>query len=157
VRDGEVVLMDCGCAVQGYQSDISRTFVFGEPMPSSARSGTDARGQAHRHRNRARGRARGCGRRRRCARNTRNGVRARYKLPGTSHRTGHGIGLDGHEPVNLVHGRNHAASRLACVSATNPGLSTRQVRHPLEDCFHMGEKEPVWFSKPPDSLDKPFG
>ena len=30
VRDGEVVLMDCGCAVEGYQSDISRTFVFGE-------------------------------------------------------------------------------------------------------------------------------
>src|SRR6185436_4587936 len=30
VRDGEVVLMDCGCTVQGYQSDISRTFVFGE-------------------------------------------------------------------------------------------------------------------------------
>ncbi|HET7810780.1 MAG TPA: Xaa-Pro peptidase family protein, partial [Steroidobacteraceae bacterium] len=30
VREGEVVLMDCGCNVQGYQSDISRTFVFGE-------------------------------------------------------------------------------------------------------------------------------
>ena len=30
VRDGEVVLMDCGCTVEGYQSDISRTFVFGE-------------------------------------------------------------------------------------------------------------------------------
>ena len=30
VRDGEVVLMDCGCSVEGYQSDISRTFVFGE-------------------------------------------------------------------------------------------------------------------------------
>ena len=29
VRDGEVVLMDCGCTVEGYQSDISRTFVFG--------------------------------------------------------------------------------------------------------------------------------
>src|SRR3546814_3975931 len=31
VRDGEVVLMDCGCHIHGYQSDISRTFVFGEP------------------------------------------------------------------------------------------------------------------------------
>ncbi len=30
VRDSEVVLMDCGCTVEGYQSDISRTFVFGE-------------------------------------------------------------------------------------------------------------------------------
>ncbi|MEQ9662015.1 MAG: Xaa-Pro peptidase family protein, partial [Parasphingopyxis sp.] len=31
VREGEVVLMDCGCNVLGYESDISRTFVFGEP------------------------------------------------------------------------------------------------------------------------------
>jgi Xaa-Pro dipeptidase len=31
VKEGEVVLMDCGCNVQGYQSDVSRTFVFGEP------------------------------------------------------------------------------------------------------------------------------
>ncbi|MBS0479418.1 MAG: aminopeptidase P family protein, partial [Proteobacteria bacterium] len=29
VADGEIVLMDCGCTVQGYQSDVSRTFVFG--------------------------------------------------------------------------------------------------------------------------------
>jgi Xaa-Pro aminopeptidase len=27
----------------------------------------------------------------------------------------------------------------------------------LEDCFHMGAKEPVWFSKPPASIDEPFG
>jgi Xaa-Pro dipeptidase len=33
VRDGGVVLMDCGCAVHGYQSDISRTWVTGTPTP----------------------------------------------------------------------------------------------------------------------------
>jgi len=27
-----------------------------------------------------------------------------YKHPGLSHSTGHGIGMEGHEPVNLVHG-----------------------------------------------------
>jgi Xaa-Pro dipeptidase len=31
VRDGSIILMDCGCSVEGYQSDISRTWVFGEP------------------------------------------------------------------------------------------------------------------------------
>ena len=31
IRNGSVVLMDCGCIVHGYQSDISRTWVFGEP------------------------------------------------------------------------------------------------------------------------------
>ena len=31
MSDGSVILMDCGCTVRGYQSDISRTWVFGEP------------------------------------------------------------------------------------------------------------------------------
>ena len=80
-----------------------------------------------------------------------------YKLPGTSHRTGHGIGLDGHEPVNLVHGEATPLAPGMCFS-NEPGIylpGKFGIR--LEDCFHMGEKEPVWFSKPPDSLDKPFG
>ena len=31
VREGSIILMDCGCTVHGYQSDISRTWVYGEP------------------------------------------------------------------------------------------------------------------------------
>ncbi len=33
VREGSAILMDCGCAVHGYQSDISRTWVYGEASP----------------------------------------------------------------------------------------------------------------------------
>jgi Xaa-Pro dipeptidase len=80
-----------------------------------------------------------------------------YKLPGTSHRTGHGIGLDGHEPVNLVHGETTPLAPGMCFS-NEPGIylpGKFGIR--LEDCFHMGEKEPIWFSTPPPSLDKPFG
>jgi len=80
-----------------------------------------------------------------------------YKLPGCSHRTGHGIGLDGHEPVNLVHGEATPLAPYMCFS-NEPGLylpGKFGIR--LEDCFHMGEKEPIWFSAPPDSIDKPFG
>ncbi len=29
IREGSTILMDCGCSVEGYQSDISRTWVFG--------------------------------------------------------------------------------------------------------------------------------
>src|ERR1044072_3533345 len=46
VRDGEVVLMDCGCTVEGYQSDVSRTFVFGEANAEQRRVGD----QVHRRR-----------------------------------------------------------------------------------------------------------
>jgi Xaa-Pro aminopeptidase len=78
-----------------------------------------------------------------------------YKLPGLSHRTGHGIGLDGHEPVNLVHGERTPLAPGMCFS-DEPGIylpGKFGVR--LEDCFYMGEEKPVWFSTPVDSLDQP--
>ena len=40
LKEGDVVLMDGGCSVDGYQSDITRTFVFGKPTDDSATSGT---------------------------------------------------------------------------------------------------------------------
>ena len=69
-----------------------------------------------------------------------------YKLPGTSHRTGHGIGLDGHEPVNLVHGETTPLAPGMCFS-DEPGIylpGKFGVR--LEDCFHMTAAGPKWFS-----------
>ena len=80
-----------------------------------------------------------------------------YRLPGLSHRTGHGIGLDGHEPVNLVHGETTPLPPGMCFS-NEPGLylpGKFGIR--LEDCFHMTEAGPRWFSTPPPSLDNPFG
>jgi Xaa-Pro dipeptidase len=158
VRESEVVLMDCGCSVEGYQSDISRTFVFGKATAEqrkvwqqmregqriaidTARVGVPA-GQVD------------------------DAVRAQYEkwgygpgyqLPGLSHRTGHGIGLDVHEPVNLVHGETTPLAPGMCFS-DEPGIylpGKFGIR--LEDCFHMGEREPVWFSQPVDSIEAPLG
>ena len=80
-----------------------------------------------------------------------------YKLPGLSHRTGHGIGMDGHEPVNLVHGETTKLAAGMCFS-NEPGLyipGSFGIR--LEDCFHMTADGPHWFSVPPPSIDNPFG
>jgi len=157
VKDGEVVLMDCGATVHGYQSDISRTFVHGKASPrqrqvwdqmrkgqdvafAAAKLGTPA-GQVD------------------------DAVRAYYqglgwgpgyKLPGTSHRTGHGIGLDGHEPVNLVHGETTPLAPGMCFS-NEPGIYIPgEFGIRLEDCFYMTESGPKWFSEPPPSIDRPF-
>jgi Xaa-Pro dipeptidase len=158
VREGEAVLMDCGCTVEGYQSDISRTFVFGE---ASARQRT-VWDQVHRGQEIGFAAAKVGA----AAGSIDDAVRAyyeslgygpRYKLPGLSHRTGHGIGLDGHEPVNLVHGEMTRLAPGMCFS-DEPGIyipGEFGVR--LEDCFHMTEMGPKWFSTPPPSLDKPFG
>lgn len=159
VRPGEVVLMDCGASVHGYQSDVSRTFVYGKASPrqrqvwdqarkgqdiafAAARSGTPA-GQVD------------------------DAVRAYYeslgygpgyKLPGTSHRTGHGIGLDGHEPINLVHGETTRLQPGMCFS-NEPGIYIPgEFGIRIEDCFHVTEDgAPQWFSEPPASMDQPSG
>jgi Xaa-Pro dipeptidase len=158
VRDGEIVLMDCGCTVEGYQSDISRTFVFGE----ANRRQRQVWDQVHQGQQIANEAAR-IGR---PAGSVDDAVRAQYvrwgygpgyRLPGLSHRTGHGIGLDGHEPVNLVHGETTPLAAGMCFS-NEPGIyipGSFGVR--LEDCFHMTESGPRWFSTPPPSLDNPFG
>lgn len=158
VREGEVVLMDCGCAVEGYQSDISRTFVFGEPTKKQRLVWEHVRrGQQIAFETAQVGTAAGA---------VDDAVRAyyeplgygpRYRLPGLSHRTGHGIGLDGHEPVNFVHGEATKLAPGMCLS-DEPGLylpGEFGVR--LEDCLHMTPGGPKWFSVPPPSLDKPFG
>jgi len=159
VRRGEVVLLDCGCEVRGYQSDISRTFVFGaKPTAEQRKVWTQMR--------RGQDIAMTAAKVGAPAGSVDDAVRAAYeswgygpgyKLPGTSHRTGHGIGMEGHEPVNLVHGETTPLAPGMCFS-NEPGIylpGKFGVR--LEDCFHMTEAGPKWFSVPPPSIDDPFG
>ncbi|MCW3798775.1 Xaa-Pro peptidase family protein [Sphingomonas sp. BN140010] len=159
VKRGSVVLMDCGCAYRGYQADISRTFVWGaRPTPEQRKVwGQVRQGQAIAMAAARVGAPAGSVDDAVRSQYERWGYGPRYALPGLSHRTGHGIGMEGHEPVNLVHGE---ATRLApgmCFS-NEPGIylpGKFGIR--LEDCFHMTAAGPVWFTRPPDSIDRPFG
>jgi Xaa-Pro dipeptidase len=158
VREGEVVLLDCGCDVRGYKSDISRTFVYGKPTAEQRTVWEQMRAGQQVAIETARVGV-PCGA-------VDDAVRAKYekwgygpgyKLPGLSHRTGHGIGLDGHEPVNLVHGESTPLAPHMCFS-DEPGIylpGKFGIR--LEDCFHMGGEKPIWFTAPPPSIDQPFG
>ena len=158
VRKGEVVLLDCGCEVHGYQSDISRTFVFGAPPTAEQRKVWT---QMRRGQDIAMAAAKvgaPAGSVDDAVRNTYEswGYGPGYKLPGTSHRTGHGIGMEGHEPINLVHGEMTPLAPGMCFS-NEPGIylpGKFGIR--LEDCFYMTEAGPKWFSVPPPSIDKPF-
>ena len=158
VTPGEVVLMDCGCTVQGYQSDISRTFVYGTATAQQRKVWAQVRhGQAIAFEAAQLGVPAGhvddAVRRYYVS----QGYGPDYKLPGLSHRTGHGIGLDGHEPVNLVRGEKTPLAPGMCF-LNEPGIyipGSFGVR--LEDCFHMTEAGPKWFSVPPTSIDAPLG
>jgi Xaa-Pro aminopeptidase len=158
IADGQILLMDCGCTVQGYQSDVSRTFVKGTPSKEQ-RAVWDqvAKGQQIAFAAAQPGTPAGAvddAVRRYYAT---LGYGPDYKLPGLSHRTGHGIGMDGHEPVNLVRGETTRLAPGMCFS-DEPGLylpGKFGVR--LEDCFHVTAAGPKWFSEPPTSLDAPLG
>ena len=158
VRKGEVVLLDCGWSVHGYQSDISRTYVYGaDPSPEQRKVWEQMR--------RGQDIAMAAAKVGAPAGSVDDAVRSayeswgygpRYKLPGTSHRTGHGIGMEGHEPVNLVHGEMTPLAPGMCFS-NEPGIylpGKFGIR--LEDCFHMTPAGPKWFSVPPPSIDRPF-
>jgi Xaa-Pro dipeptidase len=158
VARGTNVLFDCGCDAHGYQSDISRTFVFGADPTAEQRKVWDQmrRGQDIAMAAALVGAPAG---------SVDDAVRRAYeswgygpgyKLPGTSHRTGHGIGMEGHEPVNLVHGETMPLAPGMCFS-NEPGIyipGKWGVR--LEDCFHMTAAGPKWFTMPPPSIDRPF-
>ena len=158
VRKGEVVLLDCGCEVHGYQSDISRTFVFGGAPSADQRKVWE---QMRRGQDIAMAAAKvGAP-----AGSVDDAVRSAYeswgygpgyKLPGTSHRTGHGIGMEGHEPVNLVHGEKTALAPGMCFSNETGIYLPGRFGIRLEDCFHMTEAGPKWFTVPPSSIDQPF-
>lgn len=156
VKPGEVVLMDCGCAVEGYQSDVSRTFVFGEPTARQRKVwGEVKRGQAIAFEAAKLGVSAGSVDDAARSDYVGLGYGPDYKLPGLSHRTGHGIGLDGHEPVNLVRGETTKLAPGMCFS-DEPGIyipGEFGVR--LEDCFHMTEAGPKWYSQPSVSLETP--
>ncbi|MBB5714710.1 M24 family metallopeptidase [Sphingomonas aerophila] len=158
VGEGQVLLMDCGCTVQGYQSDVSRTWVPIGTASREVRTVWDqvAKGQqvafAAAKLGAPAGSVDGAVRRY----YTGLGYGPDYALPGLSHRTGHGIGLDGHEPVNLVRGEATPLAPGMCFS-DEPGLylpGKFGVR--LEDCFHLTAAGPKWFSTPPTSIDRPI-
>ncbi|WP_408640660.1 M24 family metallopeptidase [Salinimonas sediminis] len=158
LKPGSVVLMDCGCAVQGYQSDISRTFVFGEPTSKQQKVWQSVRdGQQVAFKQAQLGNTAGSVDDAVRALYKKHGYGPGYQLPGLSHRTGHGIGMQGHERVNFVHGETTRLAAGMCFS-NEPGIylpGEFGVR--LEDCIYLTKEGPQWFTEPPQSLSEPLG
>jgi Xaa-Pro dipeptidase len=158
LKKGDIVLMDCGCLVEGYNSDITRTIVFGaEPTKRqqeiwSLEKKAQAAGFA------AAKIGEPCEAVDAAARKviTDAGFGPGYKLPGLPHRTGHGIGMDGHEWGNMVKGNKQLLETGMCFSI-EPNISiVGEFGVRLEDCVYMTEEGPKWFSQPSKSIHEPF-
>jgi len=158
LREGDVVQIDDGCQVDGYQSDITRTVVFGKPTKRQ----TDVWNLEHRAQAAAFAAAKPgvpCEAVDAAARKviTDAGFGPDYKVPGLPHRTGHGIGLDGHEWTNFVRGNKTPLQPGMCFS-DEPMIATYgEFGVRLEDCLYITADGPRFFTKQSPAIDQPFG
>jgi Xaa-Pro dipeptidase len=156
LREGSIVMIDDGCTVEGYQSDITRTFVLGKAS-DKMKQVFDI---VHRAQAAALAAAKPeveCGAIDTAARKviTDAGYGPDYKY--FTHRLGHGLGMDGHEWPYLVRGN---ATRLAANITTSdePGIYIRgEFGVRLEDDMHVTENGAELFTPQSPSLEAPFG
>lgn len=158
LAEGDVVLIDTGCSVDGYNSDITRTYVFGEPSVDHRRI-WELEKQAQQAAFDAARPGAPCEAVDAAARAVleRAGLGPGYKLPGLPHRTGHGIGLSVHEAPYLVRGDKTSLAPGMCFSNEPMIVIPDRFGVRLEDHFYMTETGPAWFTQPSPSIDAPFG
>ncbi len=157
VHEGSVVLIDVGCTVNGYTSDITRTWVVGTPSARQRKVwDTVKRGQEIALETARPGAPVGAIDDAVRAYYEKEGWGPGYRLPGLSHRTGHGIGMDGHEPPYLVHGDATPLEAGMCFS-DEPGLYIPgEFGIRLEDCWYMTATGPKLFTPLARSIDQPI-
>jgi Xaa-Pro dipeptidase len=157
LKEGDTVLVDGGCTVEGYASDISRTTVFGKPSQRQR----DVWDLEKRAQNAAFAAARvgaTCESVDAAARKviTDAGFGPGYKVPGLPHRTGHGIGLDGHEWTNFVPGNTTRIQPGMCFSDEPTIVIYGEFGIRLEDCLYIKDDGPHFFTEQSPAIDRPF-
>jgi Xaa-Pro dipeptidase len=158
LEEGELVLIDTGCQVEGYNADITRTYVFGEPGDEHRRI-WDIEHEAQAAAFAAVRPGVPCEVIDETARQVlqRHGLGPDYALPGLPHRTGHGIGLSIHEGPYLVRGDTTLLAPGMCFSNEPMIVIPDRFGVRLEDHFHVTEDGAAWFTEPSPSIDAPFG
>ncbi len=156
LKEGDMVLIDAGCTVEGYVADISRTSVFGTPT-QRMRDVWDVEQRAQNAAFAAAQVGATCESVDAAARKviTAAGFGPDYKVPGLPHRTGHGIGLDGHEWTNFVRGNTTRIAPGMCFS-DEPTIAIYGefgIRH--EDCLYITESGPKFFNPQSRSIEQP--
>ena len=158
IQEGDIVLIDGGTTCEGYESDISRTICVGKPSQrqidvwNTEKQAQDAAFAAIKI-------GAPCEVVDAAARAVieKAGFHKNYHLPGLPHRTGHGIGLDGHEWTNFVKG-NKTPIQVGMCFSNEPTISIPgEFGIRLEDCLYIGEDGPHFFTKQSISIEQPFG
>ncbi|MBW8867292.1 MAG: aminopeptidase P family protein [Acidobacteria bacterium] len=157
LKDGDVVQVDDGCSIDGYQSDITRTTVFGTATKRQIEIwNLEKRAQAAAFAAAKPGVP--CEAVDAAARKviTDAGFGPGYKVPGLPHRTGHGIGLDIHEWTNFVKGNTTPLAPGMCFSDEPMIAIYGEFGIRLEDCLYITETGAKFFTQPSPAIDRPF-
>jgi Xaa-Pro dipeptidase len=155
IHEGSLILVDGECLVEGYNSDITRTFVFGKPNSTM----NQVFEIVHRAQTAALKTAKPgleCQNVDAAARKviTDAGYGPDYKY--FTHRLGHGLGMDGHEWPYLVRG-NTTKLQPNMTFSDEPGIYIRgEFGIRLEDDMHITEDGAELFTPQSESLEKPF-
>lgn len=154
----DMVLIDTGCEVERYKSDITRSYVFGE-ISARHREIWQAEKAAQAAAFTAAQLGQACEVADIAARGylTSQGFGPDYQTPGLPHRTGHGIGMDIHEGPYLVNGDKTPLAVGMCFSNEPMLCVPGEFGVRLEDHFYMTADGPMWFTEPSFSIDDPFG
>ncbi len=158
LKENEAVIIDTGCRLEGYLSDITRSYTYGIPSDEYKRIWNLEQATQFAAFEAAKIGAT-CGSVDDAARKTlaKAGLSADYELPGLPHRVGHGTGLDIHEYPYLVRG-SEIELREGMVVSNEPMICIPGkfgIRH--EDHFYMTANGPKWFTTPMQSVENPFG
>ncbi len=158
LEEGEVVLIDTGCRLHDYISDITRTYVYGNANDLQRKIWNLEKETQYAAFNAAQLGA-PCANIDIASRKTleNNGLGPDYQLPGLPHRTGHGIGLDIHEWPYIVRNDKTTLASGICFSNEPMICVPNKFGIRLEDHIYMTENGPHWFTKPAHSIDNPFG
>ena len=158
LEPGDMVLVDTGCFVEGYRSDITRTYVFGDPT-SRQREIWELEQRAQQAGFDAAVLGAPCEAVDAGARGVIEaaGFGPGYKVPGLPHRTGHGIGMDVHEESFMVKGNKTPIAVGMCFSDEPMICIYGEFGVRLEDIITMTETGARWFTEPCPSIDDPFG
>ena len=158
LEEGELILIDTGCTIDGYNSDITRTYALSK-LDSEVEKLWHAEKQAQQAAFDRAAIGTSCEDVDKAARDVliSHGLGPDYDLPGLPHRTGHGIGLDIHEGPYLVKGDKTPLAAGMCFSNEPMIVVPGQYGIRLEDHFYMTAEGPAWFTLPQEDVYRPFG
>jgi len=158
IQEGDVVMVDGGTSCEGYASDITRTTVFGKASQRQIdvwNKELEAQTAAFK----AMKLGATCESVDAAARAVivKAGFGPEYKVPGLPHRTGHGIGLEGHEWTNFVKGNKTPLAPGMCFSDEPMIAIPGEFGIRLEDCVYFDDTGAHFFTKQSIAIDQPFG